>query len=68
MPLYQIGFLIPAFDVEMFTNSLKRLMKDESLRKMMGDKGMLKSQLYHIDSIGKQWKQLFDELIHNNEV
>ena len=62
------GFLIPAFDVEMFSNRLKRLMKDESLRKKMGDKGMQKSQLYHIDSIGKQWKQLFDELIHNNEV
>lgn len=62
------GFLIPAFDVEMFSNRLKRLMKDESLRKKMGDKGMQKSQLYHIDSIGKQWKQLFGELIHNNEV
>jgi glycosyltransferase involved in cell wall biosynthesis len=57
------GFLIPAFDVEMFANCLKRLMNDESLRKRMGDKGQQKSQQYHIDAIGKQWQQLFDELM-----
>lgn len=62
------GFLIPAFDVELFANRLKRLMNDESLRIKMGEKGKIKSQLYHIDTIGKQWQQLFDELMQNNEV
>jgi glycosyltransferase involved in cell wall biosynthesis len=62
------GFLIPAFDVELFANRLKRLMNDESLRLKMGEKGQKKSQLYHIDTIGKQWQQLFDELMQNNGV
>lgn len=62
------GFLIPAFDVETFATRLKRLMNDESLRIKMGEKGLKKSQLYHIDTIGKQWQQLFDELMQNNGV
>lgn len=59
------GYLIPAFDVELFADRLKRLMSDENLRRNMGDKGQKKSQCYHIDSIGRQWKQLFDDLMQN---
>ena len=59
------GYLIPAFDVELFADRLKKLMSDENLRRKMGEKGQWKSQRYHIDSIGKQWKQLFDELMQN---
>ena len=59
------GYLIPAFDVELFADRLKKLMSDENLRRNMGDKGQKKSQCYHIDSIGKQWKQLFDELMQD---
>ena len=59
------GYLIPAFDVELFADRLKKLMSDENLRRNMGDKGQKKSQCYHIDSIGKQWKQLFDDLMQN---
>ena len=62
------GFLIPAFDVEMFANRLKQLMNDGTLRKEMGEKGLKKSKLYHIDTIGRQWQQLFDELMQNNGV
>ncbi len=62
------GFLIPAFDVELFANRLKQLLNDESLREEMGEKGLKKSQQYHIDAIGKQWQQLFDELMQNNEI
>ena len=57
------GYLIPAFDVELFADRLRKLMSDENLRNNMGDKGQKKSQSYHIDSIGKQWKQLFDDLM-----
>lgn len=59
------GYLIPAFDVELFADRLKKLMSDENLRRKMGEKGQKKSQCYHIDSIGKQWKKLFDELMQN---
>lgn len=59
------GFLIPPFDIEMFANSLMRLMNDDSLRKNMGAKGKQKSLRYDIDIVGQQWKQLFDELMEN---
>ena len=59
------GYLVPAFNVDLFADRLKKLMSDEGLRKRMGEKGQKKSLCYHIDSIGKQWKQLFDELMQN---
>ena len=59
------GYLISEFDVELFADRLKKLMSDENLRRNMGEKGQKKSQCYHIDSIGKQWKQLFDELMQD---
>ena len=62
------GFLIPPFDVEMFANSLMRLMSDDDLRESMGEKGKQNSQRYDIDIVGQQWKQLFDELMQNNGV
>ena len=62
------GFLIPPFDVEMFANSLMRLMSDDDLRKSMGEKGKQNSQRYDIDIVGQQWKRLFDELMQNNGV
>lgn len=62
------GFLIPPFEVEMFANSLMRLMSDDDLRESMGEKGKQNSQRYDIDIVGQQWKQLFDELMQNNGV
>lgn len=62
------GFLIPPFDVEMFANSLMRLMSDDDLRESMGEKGKQNSQRYDIDIVGQQWKQLFDELMQKNGV
>ena len=62
------GFLIPPFDVELFADHLVRLMNDEDLRNTMGKKGQIKAHSYQIDSIGLQWKQLFDELMNKNAV
>lgn len=62
------GFLIPPFDVEMFANSLMRLMSDDDLRKSMGEKGKQNSLRYDIDIVGQQWKHLFDELMQKNGV
>ena len=62
------GFLISPFDVEFFADRLVQLMNDYKLRKTMGEKGQRKSQLYKIDSVGVQWKNLFDELMQKNEV
>lgn len=62
------GFLIPPFDVESFANRLFQLMNDDKLRRTVGENGKRKSQLYQIDSVGSQWKQLFDQLMEKNEV
>ena len=62
------GFLIPPLDVESFADCLIQLMNDGKLRKVIGENGQRKSQLYHIDSIGRQWKQLFGEIMQKNEV
>lgn len=62
------GFLIPTFDIDLFSNRLVQLMNDVNLRKTMGEKGRKKSQDYQIEAIGKQWEQLFDELMNNNGV
>ena len=62
------GFLIPTFDIELFSNRLVQLMNNVELRKAMGEKGRRKSQNYQIETIGKQWKQLFDELMQEDGV
>lgn len=62
------GFLISPLDVDSFADRLVQLMNDDKLRKVIGENGQRKSQFYRIDSVGRQWKQLFDELMQNNEV
>ena len=57
------GYLIPAYDVELFSERLISLMSDEKLRTKMGEKGIIKSQQYHISKIAQQWKQLFEDLV-----
>lgn len=62
------GFLIEPYDVDSFAERLVLLMNDNELRNKMGEKGLRKSQLYQIDSVGRQWKQLFDDIMQKNEV
>lgn len=62
------GFLIPTFDIELFSSRLVQLMNDVDLRKNMGDKGRKKSRCYQIESVGNRWKLLFDELMQKNGV
>jgi len=62
------GFLIPTFDIELFSSRLVQLMNDVDLRKNMGAKGRKKSRCYQIESVGNRWKLLFDELMQKNGV
>ena len=62
------GFLIPPFNIELFADRLAHLMSDVDLRKSMGKNGHRKAQSYQIDSIGQQWKMLFDEIMQCNGV
>ena len=62
------GFLVPSFNIRYFADCILMLMKDENLRKQMGEKGRLKSQQYTVEKIALQWKELFDDLMSNHEV
>ncbi len=62
------GFLIPTFDIELFSSRLVQLMNDVDLRKNMGAKGRKKSRCYLIESVGNRWKLLFDELMQKDGV
>jgi glycosyltransferase involved in cell wall biosynthesis len=57
------GFLVPPFDIELFANRIIQLIVSQDLRRSMGEKGRKKSQQYRIESVGEQWKLLFDELM-----
>jgi glycosyltransferase involved in cell wall biosynthesis len=57
------GFLIPPFDIDAFAEKVILLMNDDSLRKKMGENAQRTSSLYDIESVGFQWRRLFDELI-----
>ncbi len=56
------GFLIPAYDIEKFSERMVLLMNDEPLRRKMGERGQVKSQHYHIGKIAQQWENLIEEL------
>lgn len=56
------GFLIPAYNIEMFAERLMALMNDIKLRSEMGGRGYVKSQQYHISRIANQWVRLFEEV------
>ena len=62
------GFLISPFDVEVFAEKVVLLMKDEELRRKMGENARHSVAKYGIDIVGQQWKQLFDELMEKNGV
>ena len=59
------GFLISSFDIEAFAEKVILLMKNENIRKEMGENARRSAAKYDIDIVGQQWKQLFDELIEN---
>jgi len=59
------GFLISPFDVKAFAEKVILLMKNENLRREMGENARRSAAKYDIDIVGQQWKQLFDELMEN---
>ena len=61
------GFLISPFDVETFAEKVVLLMKNENLRREMGENARRSAAKYDVDIVGQQWKQLFDELMKNEE-
>ena len=59
------GFLISPFDINQYAEKMICLIQNDALRQQMGQHAFQSSKRYNIDTIGYQWKQLFDELMQN---
>lgn len=56
------GIIIPAFDEELYANTLIQLALDDNLRYCMAEMAQQKVNQYDIEEIGKRWLHLFKEL------
>lgn len=59
------GILVPSNDVEALAARMMLLMGNDILRMKLGENGRQKAADYTMDKIGKQWKNLFDELMQH---
>lgn len=57
------GFLVPNGNIEKFAEKLLLLIKDESLRRTMGNKAYENSHRFTEEIIMSQWVSLFEEVI-----
>ncbi|MGA1794308.1 MAG: glycosyltransferase family 4 protein [bacterium] len=56
------GFLVPPGDIEAFARALETLMRNEDLRKRMGNAAKDVADRFGIDTIIERWLRLFREL------
>lgn len=61
------GFLIKNRDIHEFAKKVCLLMDDISLRKKMGQAGIVSSQRYSAERIMPKWKELFEQLLDKKE-
>ena len=59
----ETGFLVPEGEVELLAEKLLCLMQDEALRKEMGKRAFLNSELYSTEKVMKQWEYLLLDLM-----
>ncbi|WP_218598887.1 glycosyltransferase family 4 protein [Polaribacter sp. NJDZ03] len=57
------GYLIEGFNIENFSKSLEKLMKNKELRLLMGETASQNVKRFHIDEIMTKWTQLFNDTI-----
>jgi glycosyltransferase involved in cell wall biosynthesis len=57
------GFLVEVDDIADLADKLNWLIEHEEQRIEMGRNARMKAQKYRIEQIGKQWEDLFDELL-----
>ena len=55
--------MVPEGDIDGLAEAMSRLIEDEGLRMEMGKNARVKAEKYDIDSIGKQWIDLFESLL-----
>ena len=56
------GYIIENGNINLFADRLRFLMEQPELRKQFGIAAINKSKSYHVDTIMKQWKSLFESL------
>lgn len=59
------GILVPSNDIESLAARMMLLMGNEILRVKLGENGCRKADDFTMDKIGRQWKDLFDELMQH---
>lgn len=53
------GFLIPCFNLELFSEKVIKLIENELLRKQMGKNAMESVRRFELEKIMKRWEELF---------
>lgn len=59
------GFLVPAFDLEKYVETLAQLMKDNVLRERLANAARENAKRFEIDKICEQWVALFCKILNN---
>lgn len=62
------GYVVENGNIDLFAERLCYLMNHSEIRKQFSTAAINKSQLYNIDSIMNQWKQLFESLTTKNSL
>lgn len=59
------GFLVPEFDIRLFSEKVLALVDDKSMRVKMGENACRIAESYELEIIGCAWNRLFDELFRS---
>jgi glycosyltransferase involved in cell wall biosynthesis len=60
------GYLVQNGDIKQLADKICLLIDNEDMRLEMGRQARLKAENYRIEHIGKQWENLFAEVIKEN--
>ncbi|WP_198540627.1 glycosyltransferase [Capnocytophaga sp. H4358] len=64
-PSSKNGILIPCYDMQKYESELRELIENEQKRKYIQTNILEKSKEYDINSVGKQWDDLFQKLLNS---
>ena len=62
------GLLVKDGDVAEFTEKLKMLLKDDTLRNRLADKGLLTCQRFTVGKVVDKWEMIYNALINYKQL